>query len=109
MARVLVDRPSARRLSRRRRRFGRASGPQRGEDARGNRAALDGGGKARERAQRESMGRLAPGMAMSNPIRNARRDEHRPPTGDQGGGGAYFGARSAGEITETDGWRQGRR
>jgi hypothetical protein len=54
------------------------------------------------------MGRLAPGMVMSNPIRNARRDEDRPHTDDQGGGGAVNGARSAGEITVTGALRQGR-
>jgi len=36
-----------------------------------------------------------------NQIRNARRDEHRPHTGDQGGGGAIIAARSAGKITVT--------
>ena len=47
-------------------------------------------------------------MVMSNPIRNTRRDEHRPHTGDQGGGGAMIAARSAGEITVTGALRQSR-
>jgi hypothetical protein len=41
-------------------------------------------------------------------IRNARRDDDRARTGDQGGGGAIVAARSAGEITVTGALRQGR-
>ena len=69
---------------------------------RGATAPLGGGGKARERAKRESRGRLAALPTEVSLSRNVSGDENRSPTGDPGGGGGIGGKACRG-VAEVQG------